>query len=120
MCESRLFQIVGHLDLIKVFKFLPTINLDKIYKNTLQAIKENNMAIEINSAGFRKKIKEQYPSEYILQMAKKFEIPITFGSDAHRIEDVGDVFLQGYNIAKKIGFKTAAVFENKEMKLIKI
>ena len=120
MCESRLFQIVGHLDLMKIFKFLPTKNLDKIYKNTLQAIKENSMAIEINSAGFRKKINEQYPSEYILQMAKKFDIPITFGSDAHKLEDIGDVFLQGYDVARKIGFKKAAIFEKKKMSLIDI
>ena len=51
MAESRLFDIVGHLDLIKVFKFMPRTPIAKIAAPALQAIKKADMAIELNVAG---------------------------------------------------------------------
>ena len=118
MAKTGLFQIVGHFDLIKVFAFFPKIDITPYIQKTLQCVKESNMAIEINSAGFRKKVKEQYPSIQILQVIKKLEIPITFGSDAHKIEDVGTVFEQCVDIARKVGFKKCAFFEKKKIKLV--
>ena len=69
MAESRLFDIVGHLDLIKVFKFMPEKDLTATYKSTLEQIKESGMSIELNPAGLRKKIGEPYPSAELLKMA---------------------------------------------------
>ncbi|MCW9025948.1 MAG: histidinol-phosphatase, partial [Thiovulaceae bacterium] len=62
MANSKLFDIVGHLDLIKVFKFLPKNPILSIAKNALKAIKKADMVIELNAAGFRKPIAEAYPS----------------------------------------------------------
>ncbi|MDQ1341206.1 MAG: histidinol-phosphatase family [Campylobacterota bacterium] len=120
MANSKLFDIVGHIDLIKVFKFLPTINMKKHYKKTLEAIKEADMTIELNPAGLRKKIEEQYPSKEILEMAFSMSIPITIGSDAHKPEDVGFKldFLQ--KLAYQAGYREIAIFKERERMLIKI
>jgi histidinol-phosphatase (PHP family) len=50
MAKTKLFDIVGHLDLIKVFKFMPTKDIKSIAKNALLAIKESGMVMEINVA----------------------------------------------------------------------
>ena len=118
MAESRLFDIVGHLDLIKVFKFMPQSDMRPTYRNTLEAIKESNMCIELNPAGLRKKIGEPYPSKELLEMAFGLEIPITFGSDAHKPEDVGFGNREIIKMAYDTGYRKCAVYIQREQQLI--
>ncbi len=54
MAKTNYFQIVGHLDLIKVFKFLPKKDVRLIAKNALKQIKKSNMILELNPAGLKK------------------------------------------------------------------
>ncbi|MDR2341901.1 MAG: histidinol-phosphatase [Campylobacteraceae bacterium] len=119
LAKSRLFEIVGHLDLLKIFKYLPKTDIRILAKEALKAIKKNNLVIEINSAGFRKPICEQYPSAQLLQMANEFDIPITFGSDAHEIEHVGYKSDEVIKIAKDCGYQFCAVFSKRDRSLIK-
>jgi histidinol-phosphatase (PHP family) len=46
MADAKIFNIVGHLDLIKVFGYKPKQNIKDIAKNAIKAIKKANMAIE--------------------------------------------------------------------------
>ncbi len=119
MVKTGYFDIVGHLDLIKVFKYLPTKNIKTIALQTMKDIKKSNMVLEINSAGLRKPIKEQYPSYDLLQLAFELDIPITFGSDAHSIEQVGFGYDEIIKIAKQIGYTNCIIFNNKKKKSIK-
>jgi len=114
MVKTGLFNIVGHLDLIKVFKFLPKKDIKSIAFNALKQIKKSNMVLEINSAGYRKPIKEQYPSKELLELAFELDIPITFGSDAHSVEQIGYKYNDIINLAKQIGYTQAVYFINKE------
>lgn len=113
MAESKLFQIIGHLDLLKIFNNAMPSSLESNLDSLLNAIKQANMCVEINAAGFRKPIKEQYPSEYILKKIKDLDIPITFSSDAHSIEQIGLNYDLCLNLAKKIGFKKARIYRKK-------
>jgi len=114
MAESKYFEIVGHFDLIKIFGYKPTKNLIDIITPALKAIKDSNMSIEINSAGLRKPIKEQYPSIEILKLIKEMGIDITFGSDAHSVEQVGMNIEKMYELAKNIGFEKAVFYRKRE------
>lgn len=118
MAKSRKFDIVGHLDLIKVFKFLPTKEIKVLAKQSLKEIKKANMVIEINAAGFRKPIEEQYPSRDLLELAYELDIPITFSSDAHSVEQVGFKYENCINIAKEIGYTKCMSFEKREKQLV--
>ena len=118
MAKSGYFDIVGHLDLIKVFNFMPKKDIRLIASKALKAIKKSNMTIELNSAGLRKPIKEIYPSPLLLEMAYELEIPITFSSDAHAIGQVGFKYEEVRNLAKQIGYSKAVTFEQREAKLI--
>ena len=70
--------------------------------------------MEINSAGFRKPIKEQYPSIPLLELAYELDIPITFGSDAHSVEQVGFKYEEATALAKEIGYTKCSYFEQRE------
>ena len=120
MAQSGYFDIVGHIDLIKIFKYFPKESLVDIAKDALQAIKESDMTIEINSAGLRKPIAEIYPSSELLKEAYRMDIPITFGSDAHATEDVAAGLDQAYSLAKSIGYTQAATFRNRQREMVKI
>ncbi len=118
MAKSGLFQIVGHLDLLKVFGFKPKKDIRLLAKKALKAIKEANMAVEISGAGLRKPIKEPYPSRELLEEIKALDIPVTFASDAHSVDQIGFGLDENMAIAKKIGFTKAAIFRKKEMQLL--
>ena len=118
MAKTGLFDIVGHFDLIKVFKFLPKKDIRLIAKEALQEIKKSNMVLEINPAGLRKPINETYPSQQLLELAFEMGINITFGSDAHSIEQVGFMYENAFNLAKQIGYKNCITFDKREKKSI--
>jgi histidinol-phosphatase (PHP family) len=118
MAKSNLFHIVGHLDLIKVFNKRPTKDIRLLAKNTIKAIKDANMVVEINTAGFRKEVKEQYPCLDLLSLIYENNINITFSSDAHKVDDVGNDLEKAQNIAKNIGFSQCAYFSKKDRILV--
>ena len=120
MANSNLFDIVGHIDLIKVFNYKPKKSIKDIAKNAIKAIKKSNMVVELNTAGLRKPVKELYPSDEILEMILEERIDITFGSDAHNINQVGFMLKETIQKAKNIGFSEAVYFENRQKVRVKL
>lgn len=114
MANSKLFDIVGHLDLIKVFKFMPKKDINLIAKKALLAIKKADMTIELNVAGYRKPVKEAYPSASLLKMAYELDIPITFSSDAHKPEQVGLYNDDIIKMARDAGYTQCAFYRKKK------
>lgn len=119
MAQSKLFDIVAHLDLIKIFKFMPSIEVAEIAKDALLAIKKADMSIEINVAGFRKPIGEAYPSLALLKEAKKLDIPITFASDAHKPEQVGLYSDEAIKMAINAGYEECVIYRHRKKEFIK-
>ena len=120
MAKFGKFDIVGHIDLIKVFNYKPNKDIKLIAINALKAIKKANMAIELNTAGIRKPVKEIYPSKEILELAYELDIPITFGSDAHSIGQVGFEYEVALKLAKEVGYSSCVAYLNREKQLFKI
>jgi len=118
MAKTKYFDIVGHLDLIKIFNYMPKKDIRLIAQNALKAIKKSNMVLELNTAGLRKPCKEIYPSPSLLEMAYELNIPITFSSDAHAIGQVGYKYSQALQLAKSIGYTQAVTFNQREKELI--
>ena len=118
MAKSGHFDIVGHLDLIKVFNYLPEKDVRLIAKEAIKAIKKSNMSIELNAAGFRKPVKEQYPSNPLMELIAEHDIPITFGSDAHALDHIGFKQEELREIAKKYGYTKCATFESRDRILV--
>jgi len=118
MAKSALFDVVGHLDLIKVFKFMPKKDIRLLVKNVLLAIKNTNMVMELNTAGLRKPVGEMYPSRALLEEAYALDIPITFSSDAHAVDQIGAGYELATALAKDIGYTQAVTFKGRDKQLI--
>jgi histidinol-phosphatase (PHP family) len=118
MARTGYFDIVGHLDLIKVFNFMPKQDIRLIAKNALKAIKKSNMVLELNTAGLRKPCKEIYPTPTLLEIAYELDIPITFSSDAHAIGQVGYKYTEATKLAKNIGYTQAVTFNQREKEMV--
>lgn len=119
MALSSRFDIVGHLDLLKVFKFLPTKDIRMLAKNALKAIKRSDMSIEINMSGYRKPIAEAYPSPLLLESIAELQIPITFGSDAHRSDQIALFADEVVALARAYGYDECALYRDRRREMIK-
>jgi histidinol-phosphatase (PHP family) len=119
MAKDGKFDIVGHLDLIKVFKYVPKTDVRLIAENAMDAIKKADMVIELNAAGYRKPIGEPYPSRELLIMAYERDIPITFGSDAHTPEQVGYMKEELRAFARSVGYTRAAHFKGRDRAFVR-
>ena len=120
MVRTNFFDIVGHFDLIKVFKFMPKKEILPMAKNALLAIKKADMVLELNSAGIRKPVGEAYPSLDILKEAHKLGIEITFGSDAHTPEQVSQNSKKIIKMAQDVGYKQCVIFKKRKKIFINI
>ena len=118
MAKSGHFDIVGHLDLIKVFKFMPKKDINLIAKNALLAIKKADMVLELNVAGYRKPVAESYPSASLLKQAYELDIPITFSSDAHKPEQVSLFNEEITKMARDAGYTECAIFRKRKREML--
>ncbi|MBV9462976.1 MAG: histidinol-phosphatase HisJ family protein [Verrucomicrobiae bacterium] len=110
-CASGLFDIMAHPDLVKKFGHLPKQNCEQLFRAALEAAAKAKVAVEINTAGLRKPVKEIYPSLRFLEIAREMKIPISIGSDAHAPGEVGMNFSEAIGLAKKAGYKESVRFE---------
>ena len=106
--KTGYFDVVAHLDIIKIWnkgKKYFSGNEDwykKQVEETLDLIKDKNMKIEINAAGWRKPCNEQYPSKQIIKDALKLKIPILIGTDCHKKEDIDNRLNRANNLLKRL------------------
>lgn len=116
LAEAGLCDIIAHFDLVKKNGIRPdtdTNGIDKSMQHALRSIKENNLCIEINTSGLRKKVAEVYPAENILRRASEYGIPLTTGSDAHKPQDVAADFDLAYAMIEKYGNGKISLFTSR-------
>jgi histidinol-phosphatase (PHP family) len=117
--ESKLFEIIGHVDLPKKFGHKPSQDCTPLYEKFLDAAKKSGCAIELNTAGLRKDCKEIYPSRQILELAFRKGVPITFGSDAHAPNEVGMNFAEAVSLAHSVGYTEFCQFAKQKRQFAK-
>lgn len=118
MVRSGLFELYAHPDLIKKFGYRPSGDLRKYYEPTVQALSENGGTIEINTAGWHKQCKEQYPAIPFLEMCAQAEVSLVISSDAHTPAEVGRDFAQALEIAQEVGFTHTVRFKQGAKELV--
>lgn len=119
LADSGLYDIIGHLDLPKKFKYRPDDNtLKKIAAPALDSIAAAGMSIELNTSGLRRPVEEIYPSLILLRIARERDIPITFGSDSHAPEHVGFAFEEALELARAAGYTQCARYRARKKELI--
>lgn len=115
LVQSGYFNIVGHFDLVKKFGHRAKADFTKTVENLALSITRNkNIAVEINTAGIRKPVNELYPSENIIEIFYRMNVPLTFGSDAHKPEEVGYMFDKAEETIKKAGYRKISGYSKKQ------
>ncbi len=114
MVEMKQFDVISHFDLLKKFGHrLPEPELRELVCPLLDVIANAGLAVELNTGGLRKPVKEIYPSRFILELMHERGIPILFGSDAHLPTEVGFGFMEAVTLARQAGYTEYARFINR-------
>jgi histidinol-phosphatase (PHP family) len=118
--RSGLFDILAHPDLVKVWgveRPLPEGDLRRYYELAIDGIADSGIAIEVSTAGLRKRVKELYPAPAFLGMCLEAEVPVALSSDAHRPEDIGADYDRALEMLEQLGIGELCVFEHRERRL---
>lgn len=90
LISSKLFNIVGHLDTIKMFNYLPNYDLIPTYQRVAKLLKTNNVIAENNSGcHYRYGHYQIGLDEQLLTTLIEYDVKIVTSSDAHHPSDVG-------------------------------
>ena len=106
--ETGLFDIVGHLDVIKKFGY-KQIRLKEVHK-LIKKVNENGLVIEVNSSGLKYAAREIYPSLDILNIAFDEDTSITLATDAHKPEEINYRYTDLIEQVKKAGYTQTVIF----------
>jgi histidinol-phosphatase (PHP family) len=112
--HSGHFDFMAHPDLVKKFGDRPEGDLKPFYTESLDALADCGIALELNTAGLRKEVKEMYPSREFLEMAFTRNIPILINSDAHRPDEVAAGFDLALDLARSVGYRHLTRFEKRK------
>ncbi|MDR0827953.1 MAG: histidinol-phosphatase [Desulfovibrio sp.] len=122
MCKSRLFDIVAHPDLVKIFSiadfrdWIAEESSFSLVRDALIAMRDNGLLMEVSSAGLRKPCKEIYPGPRIMSLAAELGLSISFASDAHCINTPAYAFPELAAYAASFGYRESAVPRNRELR----
>jgi len=113
--ELRLHDALAHPDLVKnvspndwdVSRILDDI------RRSLDRIAAAGMAMELNTSGWKKNVKEQNPGATILREIAQRGIAIVLGSDSHEPGRVGDRFLDALTLVEEAGFTHVSYFQRR-------
>lgn len=114
--NSGLFDIIGHCDLIRIFRYLPSYDPTPLYRKLAREMKKNNITFEINTNGRNKPLREFYPDPKFLHVFKNEEVPVCVNSDAHMPSRVGQFFDEAYSLLKNTGYNEMASFSGRQRK----
>jgi histidinol-phosphatase (PHP family) len=118
--RSGLFDVLAHPDLVKVWgseRPLPAGDLRRYYELAIDGIAESGIAVEVSTAGLRKRVGELYPATAFLEMCLEAGAPIALSSDAHVPEDVGADYDRALELLGSVGVSELSVFEHRQRRL---
>ncbi|HZL12176.1 MAG TPA: histidinol-phosphatase HisJ family protein [Prolixibacteraceae bacterium] len=118
--QSGLFDVIGHLDLIKKFRVYPESNQDKLYEDTIQIIKDNNLVVELNTGGMDRPCSEFFPGEKLMELCYRHHVPITLSSDAHRSVQIARYYESAIAQLSQIGFTEMVGFHNRIRQVVRL
>ena len=118
--ESELFDIIGHADLCKKFCVYPKEDCTGLYRRFVEAAARHGVAMELNTAGLRKPCQEIYPNRELVRLARTAGVAITFGSDAHAVNEVGLNLAEAVELARGSGYTQCARFTRRKRELVDI
>ena len=114
LASSGIFDIVGHFDLVKKFGHRSKKSFESQIEQIARIMSQNGIAAELNTAGLLKPVNEIYPSEDILRIFYRMNVPVTLGADAHSPENAAYYLKEAAELLKKIGYRKISGFESRK------
>ncbi len=118
--RSGLFDILAHPDLVKVWgadRPRPDGDLRRYYEPAVEALAESGIAVEVSTAGLRKRAREIYPAPAFLEMCVDAGASFALSSDAHSPQDVGADYDAALDLLERAGVHELCVFERRARRL---
>lgn len=109
---SGLFDVLSHLDAIRALAPAPHADLGADITATLDAIAAHDVAVEINASGLRKS-DAFFPAPHLIEELVARGVPLTFGSDAHRFEELGAGFHDAAQLLRSLGRTELVTFRQR-------
>ena len=120
------FDTYAHIDYL--IRYAPEKNKGYTYKKhadildmALKTIINNNLALEVNTAGYKYGLGQPNPQADIL--SRYLELGgemITIGSDAECCSDIGCDIQAGLELLKSVGFKYFTVYKNRQPVMLRL
>lgn len=116
-------DVVGHLDLVR--KFAPSetaVDSQAIRRaayRAMKAIRDHGCILDLNTAGYRKKLGRPYPAPWLIQEAKELGIPFCFGDDSHCVADVGAGLERARDYLMELGVETITTLTRRDNNIVK-
>jgi histidinol-phosphatase (PHP family) len=126
MIESQKFDIIAHMDKIKMhnrgrFFSEEDVWYKDLVRKAIDLVYNKNLIVEINSRGlYKKRCDSFYPSDFILQIIAKKGIPMIISSDAHKAEELDLFYKEAVNKLKQIGIQNLVYLSDNGWKEIGI
>ena len=111
---SGRFDVLGHPDLIKIFRRFPEKDITGMLEASADAVAESGAVVDVNAAGLRKPVGEIYPSRGFLEMFHRRGVPIILSSDAHAPEEVAAGYDRSLELVRDVGYREVVTFKNGE------
>ncbi len=118
--RSGLFDLMAHPDLVKVWGReapRPDGDLRRFYEPAVEAFAETGVAVEVSTAGLRKRAQEIYPARPLLEMLVDAGCPLALSSDAHEPGQLAHRYDEALELLESVGVGEIAVFEGRERRM---
>jgi len=118
MLEEEQFDMIGHLDKIKMHNQGRWFDENEpwytdLVNETILLIKEKGVVVEVNTRGvYKGRSKSLFPGEYILRRLSERNIPVTLSSDAHQPHELSLWFEEAKSLIGNCGIITLSGFIN--------
>ena len=120
MLNYNCFDIICHMDLVKKYGHKSIKPYDREYADIIEKIKQMDITVELNTAGYSHLVGEPYPSPELLGKLSKADIPVTLASDSHKPGDLGRYYDRAFELLNAAGYKQLATFTNRKREMIPI
>jgi histidinol-phosphatase (PHP family) len=121
MVETLRPDVVAHFDLIKLnvlrhagqpgydAEMLEAPAIKNLAREALEAVRDCDAILDLNTAGWRKGLGEPYPAPLWVKMAHEMGIPFCFGDDSHRVAQIGAGIADARQYLRGLGIHTITV-----------
>ncbi len=116
MIENQSFEVVGHLDKIKMHNADRYFSEDekwyrRLVNESLELIREKELVVEVNTRGLYKKLSDRLsPDDETLRQIKAMQIPVLISSDAHHPDELDSFMDYAEKRLVETGIKSVVFF----------